>query len=101
VLDLPIAVREPATYPTSKSVHLAPYQPRLLTCGKLLLPGRFRAEAGGLAVAWGVVDVKRVASVADRGIVSTINILERDAIRTIGGGFILTFVRELYIRRFF
>jgi hypothetical protein len=52
-------------------------------------------------VAWGVVDVKRVASVADRGIVSTINILERDAIRTIGGGFILTFVRELYIRRFF
>ena len=27
------------------------------------------AEAGGLADAWGVVDVKRVASVADRGMV--------------------------------
>jgi hypothetical protein len=42
-------------------------------------------------VAWGVVDVKRVASVADRGIVSTINILdtEGDASRTVGGGFML------------
>jgi hypothetical protein len=31
-------------------------------------------EGGGFADAWGVVDVKRVASVADRGIATAINI---------------------------
>jgi hypothetical protein len=53
----------------------------------LLRPGGFRADAGGLADAWGVVDVKRVASVADRGILATINIpvTEKDAKRSVGG----------------
>jgi hypothetical protein len=36
-------------------------------------PGRFRFEVGGFADAWGVVDVKRVASVADLGILKTNN----------------------------
>lgn len=50
----------------------------------MLRPGRFRAEAGGLADAWGVVDVKCVASVADRGILTAVNIpvTKRDAKRS-------------------
>ena len=60
--------------------------------GKLLfLPGRFRAEAGGLADAWGVVDVKRVASVADRGIVMASNVAcaEGEIRGVVDGGIIL------------
>jgi hypothetical protein len=51
-----------------------------------------------LAEAWGVVDVKRVASVADRGIVTTSNILEAegDASRTVDGGFMLHLHREIH-----
>jgi hypothetical protein len=67
-------------------------------CGELLLrPGRFKADAGGLADAWGVVDVKRVASVADRGILTTINMTEAEenARRIVGGGFDLHLYREI------
>ncbi len=66
--------------------------------------GRFAADGGGLADAWGVVDVKRVASVADRGMAMANSSIDDTGRGGFGSGILVVLLFTFgwrYIRRFF